>query len=81
MGRDMDANDDPDRGIPHAVTDRPFFRPLSPAENEAFLRKQAEFEAAYRRTGDPLAPKRRCATPGGSGRRSRAGWLWRSAPP
>src|SRR5262245_25544058 len=26
---------------------------LSPVENEEFLRKQAEFESAYRTTGDP----------------------------
>jgi hypothetical protein len=39
--------------IPLQVTDRPTFKQLSPAENDDFLRKQAEFEAAYRRTSDP----------------------------
>jgi hypothetical protein len=41
--------------VPPQVTDRPIFKPLSPTENDEFLRKQAEFEAAYRCTGDPLA--------------------------
>jgi hypothetical protein len=40
--------------VPPQVTDRPIFKQLSPAENDEFLRKQAEFEAAYRCTGDPL---------------------------
>jgi hypothetical protein len=40
--------------IPLTVTDRPVHKPLSPAENDGFLRKQAEFEAAYRRTDEPL---------------------------
>jgi hypothetical protein len=41
--------------IPLRVTARPRFKLLSSAENEEFLRRQAEFEAAYRRTGEPLA--------------------------
>jgi hypothetical protein len=40
--------------IPLRVTNRPTFKQLSSAENEEFLRRQAEFEAAYRRTGEPL---------------------------
>jgi hypothetical protein len=41
--------------IPPRVSNRPFHKPLSPAEEDEFLLKQAEFEAAYRCTGDPLA--------------------------
>src|SRR5262249_4189962 len=41
--------------IPLRITGRPIHKPLSPAENDEFLRRQAEFEAAYRRTGEPLA--------------------------
>jgi hypothetical protein len=41
--------------IPLRITARPTFKPLSPAENGEFLRRQAEFEAAYRCTGEPLA--------------------------
>jgi hypothetical protein len=41
--------------VPSQVIDRPIFKQLSPAENDDFLRKQSEFEAAYRCTGDPLA--------------------------
>jgi len=41
--------------IPLKVTARPIFKQLSAAENAEFLRRQAEFEAAYRRTGEPLA--------------------------
>ena len=40
--------------IPHAVTDRPIFTELSPDEEQEFLRKQADYEAAYR-NGEPLA--------------------------
>jgi hypothetical protein len=40
--------------IPLQVTDRPVFKRLSSAEDEEFLRKQAEYEAAYRQTGEPL---------------------------
>lgn len=40
--------------ISPTIRDRPVHKQLSPTENDAFLRKQAEFEAAYRRTGDPL---------------------------
>ena len=47
----MDKKIPPD--IPLPVRDRLPFKPLSPAENEEFLRRQVEFEAAYRRTGDP----------------------------
>ena len=36
------------------VQDRPTYAALTPDAEEAFLRKQTEFEAAYRRTGDPL---------------------------
>src|SRR5262245_32184440 len=31
-----------------------FYKQLSPAEEREFKRKQAEFKAAYRSTGDPL---------------------------
>jgi hypothetical protein len=41
--------------IPLNVTRGPVHKQLSPAEYDDFLRKQAEYEAAYRRTGDPLA--------------------------
>jgi len=41
--------------IPPNVTRGPVHKQLSPAEYDDFLRKQAEYEAAYRRTGDPLA--------------------------
>jgi hypothetical protein len=37
------------------VRDRPIFAPLSPAEDDDFLCRQTEFEATFRRTGDPLA--------------------------
>jgi hypothetical protein len=37
------------------VTARPVFAELSADDNQGFLRKQAEYEAAYRRTGEPLA--------------------------
>jgi hypothetical protein len=40
--------------IPLRVASRPTFKQLSSAENEEFLRRQAAFEAAYRRTGEPL---------------------------
>jgi len=43
-----------DDDIPPEVTARPAFRQLSPEEERAFLREQAQFEAAYRRTGEPL---------------------------
>jgi hypothetical protein len=36
------------------VRDRPAYTPLSPAEEREFLRRQAEFEAAYHRTSDSL---------------------------
>jgi hypothetical protein len=35
------------------VIDRPLFTKLSPDDEQEFLRKQAAFEAAYRRTGEP----------------------------
>jgi hypothetical protein len=35
------------------VIDRPPFTELSPADEQEFLREQAMYEAAYRRTGDP----------------------------
>ena len=41
--------------IPLRITDRPVHKQLSPADNDEFLGKQAEFETAYRCTGDPLA--------------------------
>jgi hypothetical protein len=41
--------------IPRRVRDRPSFAPLSPEDEQEFLRKQAGFEAAYRATGDPQA--------------------------
>jgi hypothetical protein len=44
-----------DDNIPPKVKTRPAFRKLSPDEEEAFLREQAEYEAAYRRTGQTLA--------------------------
>jgi hypothetical protein len=44
--RDMDD-------IPRRVRDRPSFAPLSPEDEQEFLRTQAGFEAAYRATGDP----------------------------
>jgi hypothetical protein len=44
-----------DDNIPPKVKNRPAFRKLSPDEEEAFLREQAEYEAAYRRTGQTLA--------------------------
>jgi hypothetical protein len=40
--------------IPLTVKDRPIYNPLSPEAEQEFLSKQAEFEAAYRRTGEPL---------------------------
>src|SRR5262245_17347064 len=39
--------------IPLQVQDRPTFQPLSDDANDAFLRQQAEYEAAWRRTKDP----------------------------
>jgi hypothetical protein len=36
------------------VADRPIYDELSSDDNQGFLRKQAEYEAAYRRTGEPL---------------------------
>lgn len=39
--------------IPRRIT-WAFYKQLSPDEEREFLCKQAEFEAAYRRTGDPL---------------------------
>jgi hypothetical protein len=39
--------------IPRRVRRRPSFAPLSPEDEQEFLRKQAGFEAAYRTTGDP----------------------------
>jgi hypothetical protein len=48
--RDTDAT----WGGPLAVTDRPFHADLSPGAERQFLLKQAEYEAAYRRIGDPL---------------------------
>src|SRR5262245_47607635 len=39
--------------IPLQVRDRPTFTQLSATEADEFLRKQAEYEAAWRRTGDP----------------------------
>ena len=36
------------------VSDRPTFGPLAPDSEQAFLTKQAEYEAAYRRTGEAL---------------------------
>jgi hypothetical protein len=47
MPRDMD--------IPIAVIDRPIHADLSPDDERRFLLKQAEYEAAYRRTREPLA--------------------------
>src|SRR5262245_19033280 len=41
--------------IPPEIIDRPAFTKLSPDDERAFLRVQAEWHAAYRRTGDPLA--------------------------
>src|SRR5262245_45266527 len=41
--------------IPPEVIARATFRKLSPDDEQAFLREQAEYEAAYRRTGEPLA--------------------------
>jgi len=41
--------------IPLKVTRGPVHKQLSPAQYDDFLLKQAEYEAAYRRTGDPLA--------------------------
>ena len=41
--------------IPLRITARPIHKQLSPDDNGEFLLKQAEYEAAYRRTGDPLA--------------------------
>ena len=41
--------------IPLNVTPGPARKQLSPAENGEFLRRQAEFEAAYRCAGEPLA--------------------------
>src|SRR5262245_687810 len=43
------------RDIPPNVTPGPVHKQLSPAESDEFLRNQAEYEAAYRRTGEPLA--------------------------
>jgi hypothetical protein len=43
----------PPPDVPPQVIDRPTFKPLTPDEEREFLRKQAELEAAYRRTGDP----------------------------
>jgi hypothetical protein len=51
-GGNMDGNM-ADDDIPPTVRDRPFFASLSPAEEEEFLRQQAEYEAAWHRTGDP----------------------------
>jgi hypothetical protein len=48
MGGNMDDE------IPFTVTDRPIFTALSPEAGQEFLRKQAEYEAAYR-NGEPLA--------------------------
>jgi hypothetical protein len=36
------------------VSDRPIAKAMTPEENEEFLRKQATYEAAYHRTGEPL---------------------------
>src|SRR5262245_26363518 len=44
-----------DDDIPPEVKNRPAFRKLSPDEERAFVREQAEFEAAYRLTAEPLA--------------------------
>jgi hypothetical protein len=41
--------------IPPDIADRPRFKKLTPDEEQDFAREQAEFEAAYRRTGHPLA--------------------------
>jgi hypothetical protein len=41
--------------IPRRVRDRPSFAPLSPEDEQEFLRKQAGFETAYGATGDPQA--------------------------
>jgi len=40
--------------IPPEVTKRPAYTKLSPNAKRAFLREQAEYEAAYRRTGQTL---------------------------
>jgi hypothetical protein len=40
---------------PPEVTKRPTYTKLSPDEEQAFHREQTEYEAAYRRTGEPLA--------------------------
>jgi hypothetical protein len=40
--------------IPSEIADRPSFAELTPDEERAFLRALADFEAAFRQTGDPL---------------------------
>ena len=61
--------------IPLRVTTRPTFKQLSSAENEEFLRRQAEFEAAYRSTGDPQVLWDALLTSGGRGRHARLGGI------
>jgi hypothetical protein len=40
--------------IPSKIADRPRYAELTPDEERAFLQKLAEYEAAFRQTGDPL---------------------------
>ena len=40
--------------IPSKIADRPRYVELTPDEERAFRQKLAEYEAAYRQTGDPL---------------------------
>jgi hypothetical protein len=40
--------------IPSDIADRPCYTELTPDKERAFLQKLAEFEAAFRQTGDPL---------------------------
>ena len=40
--------------IPSKIADRPRYVELTPDEERAFLQKLAEYEAAFRQTGDPL---------------------------
>jgi hypothetical protein len=40
--------------IPSKIADRPRYVELTPDEERAFVQKLAEYEAAYRQTGDPF---------------------------
>jgi hypothetical protein len=47
-------NKPPPPDIPPKIADRPRYTELPPDEERAFIQKLAEFEAAFRQTGDPL---------------------------